>query len=60
MSEKKLTLAERELALSIFQTTFPNVAEHLCPEEMQKAATDLAAAIAAGVIALRAESGSTP
>lgn len=55
MSEQKLTLAERDVAIAIFQSTFPGVAVRLQPEEMQKAAAECAAAIAAGVIALRAE-----
>lgn len=59
MSEQKLTLAEREIAIAIFQSAFPGVAVRLQPEEMQKAATELAAATATGLIALRAESGST-
>lgn len=60
MSEQKLTLAEREIAIAIFECTFPGIAVRSQPEELQKAATECAAAITAGVIALRAASGSTP
>ncbi|WP_296276605.1 hypothetical protein [Pseudomonas sp. UBA7530] len=58
--EQNLTPAERDIAIEVFQKTFPILVQRFLPNEIEAAAQKSAAAIAAGLIELREVSGSKP